>query len=169
MVRRIRALFKHVSLETIDLNLNEVIAEVLHLLSSETARRRVAVETVLAANLPTVVGDRVQLQQLIFNLLLNGIEAMDIVVDRPKKLFIRTKLQSPEAVLVEIRDWGVGIEDSEKVFEAFFTTKESGMGMGLAICRSIIDAHHGRLWAAPADGVGTTFSFTLPVQRSGAP
>jgi hypothetical protein len=168
VVRRIRALFKKASIEKMDLELNKVIAEVLHLLSGETVKRRVAVETDLADDLPPVMGDRVQLQQLTFNLLLNGIEAMDPVLDRPKKLFVRSKRHNPETVLVEIEDSGVGMEDSEKVFEAFFTTKESGMGMGLAVCRSIIDAHHGQLWAASGKGEGTTFSFTLPVQSSAA-
>jgi PAS domain S-box-containing protein len=164
VVRRIRALFKRAAVEKSDLDLNEVIGEVLHLLNVETLRRRVAVETNLGQDLSPVAGDRVQLQQLVFNLLLNGMEAMDAVVDRPKKLSISSKQPSPEIVLVEIRDSGVGLEDSEKVFEAFFTTKQDGMGMGLAICRSIIDAHHGRLWAARGEGPGTTFSFTLPVQ-----
>ena len=169
VVRRIRALFKHAPLEKIELDLNEVIAEVLHLLSGEIAKRRVGVETELADDLPTVIGDRVQVQQLVFNLLLNGIEAMDPILDRPKKLSIRTTQENPETVLVKIQDSGVGLEDSEKVFEAFFTTKGNGMGMGLAICRSIIDAHHGRLWAASAEGSGTTFSFTLPVETSARP
>ncbi|HEY2466502.1 MAG TPA: PAS domain S-box protein [Terracidiphilus sp.] len=166
VVRRIRALFKHVSLEAINLSLNEVIAEVLQLLSGEATRRSVAVQTDLADNLPAVLGDRVHLQQLVFNLLQNGIEAMDPVLDRPRKLAVRSKRQSQEAVLVEIQDSGIGIDDPDKVFEAFFTTKENGMGMGLAVCRSIIDAHHGRLWAESGKGEGTTFSFTLPVQAS---
>jgi len=166
VVRRIRALFKHASLETINLNLNEVIADVLHLLGGETTRRSVAVGTELADNLPTVLGDRVQLQQLVFNLVLNGIEAMDLVLDRPKRLLVRSKLLSQESVLVEIQDSGVGMDDPEKAFEAFFTTKENGMGMGLAICRSIIEAHHGRLWAESGKVAGTTFSFTLPAQAS---
>jgi len=168
VVRRIRALFKQATLDQIELDLNEVIGEVLHLLHGETARRSVAVETDLGQGLAPVVGDRVQLQQLIFNLLLNGIEAMDPVVDRPRKLFVRSKQPSRETVLVEIQDSGVGLGDSEKVFEAFFTTKENGMGMGLAICRSIVDAHHGRLWAASGDGTGATFSFSLPVQERAA-
>ena len=88
---------------------------------------------------------------------------MDYFFDRPKKFFIRSKRQSPETVLVEMRDSGVGLKDPEKVFEAFFTTKENGMSMGLALCRSIIDAHRGRLWAASGEGAGTTFSFTIPV------
>ena len=164
VVRRIRALFKHASLETTVLNLNEVVAEVLHLLNSEAAKRRVGVETELADNLPAVTGDRVQLQQLLFNLLLNGIEAMDSILDRPKKLSIRTALENHDTALVKIQDSGVGLPDPEKVFEAFFTTKESGMGMGLAICRSIVDAHHGRLWAESSEGSGTTFFLTLPVE-----
>ena len=162
VIRRIRALFKHAPLDKIDLDLNEVIAEVLRLLSGERTKRRVSVETDLDKDLGPVAGDRVQLQQVVFNLLLNGIEAMDSVLDRPKKLFIRSKRHSPETVLIEIQDSGVGLKDPEKVFEAFFTTKENGMGMGLAVCRAIIDAHHGRLWAASGEGAGTTFSFTLP-------
>jgi PAS domain S-box-containing protein len=164
VVRRIRALFKRAPLEKIQLDLNEVVGEVVRLMGGETTKRRIVVETDLGKDLAPVTGDRVQLQQLVFNLLLNGIEAMEPVPDRSKKLFIRTKLHSPQTVLVEIRDNGIGLEDSTKAFEAFFTTKENGMGMGLAVCRSIIDAHHGRLWASPGEGAGTTFSFTLPVQ-----
>ena len=164
VVRRIRALFQQAAVEKIELDINEMIGEVLHLLTGETARKRVAVETDLGQDLAPVAGDRVQLQQLVFNLLLNGIEAMDAVVDRPKKLFICSKRPSPETVLVEVRDSGTGLKDPDRIFEAFFTTKENGMGMGLAICRSIIDAHQGRLWAASGEGAGTTFSFTLPVR-----
>jgi len=166
VVRRIRALFKQAVIEKIELDLNEVIGEVLHLLTGETARKRIAVETELGQDLAPVVGDRVQLQQLVFNLLVNAIEAMDPVVDRPKKLFICSKQPSPETVLVEVRDCGAGLKDPDRMFEAFFTTKENGMGMGLAICRSIINAHHGRLWAASGEGAGTTFSFTLPVRAA---
>jgi len=164
IVRRIRGLFKHSAAEEIELDINEVIGEVLHLLRDETARKRVVVETDLADALGPVLGDRVQLQQLIFNLLLNAIEAMDPVVDHPKQLLITSKRPSPETVLVEVRDCGPGIKDPNKIFDAFFTTKEKGMGMGLAICRSIIDVHRGRLWAASAEGIGTTFSFTLPTR-----
>jgi PAS domain S-box-containing protein len=163
IVRRIRGLFKQAPLEKIDLDLNEVIGEVLVLLGGEITKREVATEMDLDKGLAAVLGDRVQLQQLVFNLLLNGIEAMDSVVGRPKKVFISSKRHNPETVLVEIRDSGVGLKDPEKVFEAFFTTKENGMGMGLAVCRSIIEGHQGRLWAASGEGAGTTFSFTLPV------
>jgi len=166
VVRRIRALFKRAAHEEVTLDLNEVIGEVLGLLRGETAKRRVMVETNLGQNLPPVTGDRVQLQQLILNLLLNGIEAMDPVTDYPKRLFIRSIQQPDDMVLVEIRDSGVGLKDPDTVFEAFFTTKENGMGMGLAICRSIVQAHNGRLWAASAEGPGATFCFTLPLQLS---
>ena len=138
----------------------------LHLLQGEALRRRVSVEADLGQDLAAVVGDRVQLQQLVFNLLLNGIEAMDVVLDRPKKLSICSRQHSKEDVLVEIKDSGTGLKEPGRMFEAFFTTKENGMGMGLAICRSIIDAHQGRLWAAPSEGLGATFSFTLPVQAN---
>ena len=150
-MRRIRALFKQAALEKIELDLNEVIGEVLHLLNGETAKKRITVETDLDQDLAPVAGDRVQLQQLVFNLLLNGIEAMDPVVDRLKRLSIRSKHSSPETVLVEVRDSGIGLKDPDRIFDAFFTTKESGMGMGLAICRSIVDAHQGRLWAAAGE------------------
>jgi hypothetical protein len=120
----------------------------------------------LGQDLAPVIGDRVQLQQLIFNLLLNGIEAMDPVVDGSKKLSICSKRSSAETVLVEVRDCGTGVKDPDRIFEAFFTTKENGMGMGLAICRSIVDAHRGRLWAASGEGPGATFSFSLPVKAA---
>ncbi len=164
VVGRIRALFKQASVAKIALDLNEVIREVLHLLNGEITRRRVTVETDLSGDLPPIAGDRVQLQQLVFNLLLNAIEAMDGVVDRPKQLFICSKRPSAEAILVEVRDSGTGLKDAERVFEAFFTSKENGMGMGLAICRSIVEAHHGRLWASSGESAGATFSFTLPVR-----
>jgi signal transduction histidine kinase len=163
VVRHIRALFKKTAPEKIALSVNEVIDEVLSLIHNETVRKRIAIETDLEAKLPLTLGDRVQLQQVIFNLLLNGIEAMEAVSDRPKKLLIRSKLQSPDAILIEIRDYGTGLADLEKVFEAFYTTKEKGMGMGLSICRSIVEAHGGRLGISPSQGPGTTFFFTLPL------
>jgi len=166
VVRRVRALFKRAAHEEVSLDLNQVIGEVLSLLRSETAKRLVIVETDLGHDLPPVTGDRVQLQQLILNLLLNGIEAMDPVKDRPRRLFIRSGRERDDTVLVEIRDSGIGLKDPETVFDAFFTTKESGMGMGLAICRSIVQAHNGRLWAASGEGPGATFCFTLPLPPS---
>jgi signal transduction histidine kinase len=164
VVRRIRALFRQSEVERAELDVNEVIGEVVHLIGGEAARKHVLVETHLVLGLPRVIGDRIQLQQLVFNLLMNGMEAMESVVGTTRKLFIRSRRYSSDSVLVEVQDSGTGLADPEKVFEAFFTTKEKGMGMGLAICRSIINAHHGRLWAESAEGAGTTFSFTLPVQ-----
>ena len=166
VVRRIRALFRRAPADKAMLNLNEVIGEVLRLLASETAKRQVSVETDLMQDLPLVPGDRVQLQQVLLNLLLNGVEAMDSVHDRSRKLTVRSALESAETVLVEVRDTGAGLENPEKVFEAFVTTKQNGMGMGLAICRSIVEAHNGRLWAASAEGSGARFCFALPVRMS---
>jgi PAS domain S-box-containing protein len=169
VVRRVRSLFKRGDMPKVALDLNDVIAEMLRLVDSERARKGVALLTDLAPALPLVLGDRVELQQLVHNLLLNGLEAMDSVVDRPRTLFIRSAWLSNEMAQVEIRDDGVGLKEPEKAFEAFFTTKENGMGMGLAICRSIVEAHGGRLWAASVDGPGASFCFTLPFERTTAP
>jgi len=176
VVRHMRALFKKTALERVALNVNEVIEEVLSLIHNETVTKQIDVETDLEKRLPPTLGDRVQLQQIIFNLLLNGIEAMEAVTDRPKKLIIRSKMQGSDAILVEIRDYGAGVADSDKVFEAFYTTKEKGMGMGLSICRSIVEAHGGQLGISPSQGPesqgpesqgpGTTFFFTLPLGTS---
>jgi len=165
VVRRIRALFQRAEPEKTPLELNDVVAEVLRLLRCEIVRQSVAVETHLAENLPHIMADRVQLQQVIFNMLVNGIEAMD-KTNQPKKLQIRSQKQDAGMALVEIRDFGTGLKDPDKIFEAFFTTKKTGMGMGSAICRSIIDAHGGRLWAAPTNGPGATICFTLPLEEN---
>ena len=166
VVRHIRALFRKTALEKADLDINDVIDEVIRLIPKETVEKRITIETDLEKRLPAVSGDRVQLQQVIFNLLLNGIEAMETVVDAPRKLFICSRLQGSDAIVVEIRDYGTGIADSEKIYEAFYTTKEKGMGMGLSICRSIVEAHGGRLGTAPSEGPGTTFFFTLPLRTN---
>jgi PAS domain S-box-containing protein len=167
VVRRIRALFRHATLEKVALDVNEVVGEVLHLLSGETTKRRVTVETDLETALPPVVADRIQVQQLVLNLLINGLEAMDEVADRPRKLTIRSRQHCESTALVEIQDSGPGLKDPDKIFEAFFTTKENGMGMGLTICRTIVEAHEGRLWASQGEGSGTVFHFVLPL-KSGA-
>ena len=163
VVRRIRALFKRAAAEKSMVNVNHVIGEVLRLLAGEIARRGVSVDTDLWEDAPLVYGDRVQLQHLILNLLLNGMDAMESVGDRPKRLWIRSNPDSRGQIQIELRDNGVGLEDPGKIFEAFFTTKENGMGMGLAICRSIVEAHEGKLWIAPQEGPGATFCVTLPV------
>jgi PAS domain S-box-containing protein len=166
IVRRVRALFKRAPGDKVALDLNAVIGEVLHLLRGDTEKMGIIVETDLDKKLPHVVADRIQLQQVVLNLVLNGIEAMDQVVDRQKKIFIRSARENSDAAVVEIRDHGTGFENPERAFEAFFTTKEKGMGMGLAICRSIIEAHHGRLWVAPGQGPGATVCFTIPLQST---
>jgi PAS domain S-box-containing protein len=165
VVRRIRALFRGSDVEQVQLDLNEVIREVVRLLEHEAARKQVVMETAMAQGLPKVDGDRVQVQQLVFNLMTNAIEAMESEAGGARRLFIRSRQLSRESVLIEVQDSGPGLSDADKAFDAFYTTKANGMGMGLAICRSIVDAHRGRLWAESADGEGTTFSFTLPVER----
>jgi signal transduction histidine kinase len=122
----------------------------------------------LAADLPDTLGDRVQLQQVIVNLVLNGIEAMSDVSGRPRRLVVSSRMQSADEVLVAVRDSGIGIssKDEKRIFDPFFTTKAQGMGMGLAISHSIIEAHGGRLWAAGNIDHGATVQFTLPINPS---
>ena len=162
VVNRVRALFKHSTPATTPLNLNDVIEKVRQLMLEEVSRRSVSIETDLDRDLPSTLADRVQLQQVMVNLLRNGIEAMEATTDGPKLLAIRSRREA-NAVRIEVCDRGTGLEDPENVFRPFFTTKKTGMGMGLAICRSIIEAHQGRLWAAQNESRGTTFGFTLPV------
>ena len=124
----------------------------------------------LAADVPPVLGDRVQLQQVILNLAMNGVEAMASVADRPRELLIRSRQHESDKVLVAVQDRGIGIDSQnlEKIFDTFFTTKSQGMGMGLAINRSIVENHGGQLWARPNDGPGVTFEFALPIEIAGA-
>ena len=119
----------------------------------------------LAADVPAVLGDRIQLQQVILNLVMNGIEAMDTVTDRPREILIRSCEHESDQLLIAVQDSGVGIDSQNlgKIFDAFYTTKPQGMGMGLAISRSIVENHGGRLWAVPNDSPGATFQFTLDV------
>jgi signal transduction histidine kinase len=163
IVRRVRALFKRTALEMTSVDVTEIIDEVLHLLGGEASKRQVAIKRELSVGLPPVFADRIQVQQLLFNLFVNALDAMEFVRDRPKVLRIGSRYDGPDGVVVEIRDTGVGLIDPNRAFEPFFSTKANGMGMGLTICRSIVEAHHGTLWVAPSDGPGTTFSFRLPV------
>lgn len=161
VIRNVRSMFKRSASEKVQLHINEVIHEALRLLRGEIGRRRVTVQTELADNLPLVHADRVQLQQLVLNLLMNALEAMDSLTDRPKEILIRSEAAG-EGVVVTIRDHGVGFQNAEKIFDPFFTTKTQGMGMGLAISRTIVEAHNGRLWAESKGNHGATFSFTIP-------
>jgi len=171
IIKRIRALVKKAETETVPLNINDAIREVVALAGAEARRNRVALRTELAEDLPPVVGDRVQLQQVIINLVMNGTEAMSSVADRPRELLVRSRRDQSDRVLVAVHDVGIGIkpEDLKKIFDTFYSTKPQGMGMGLAITRSIIENHGGRLWALPNDGPGMTFQFTLPVKPVDAP
>ncbi|HYS00679.1 MAG TPA: PAS domain S-box protein [Gemmatimonadales bacterium] len=166
VVNRIRALFKRTDLTRTPLDLNEVIREVNRLMADEVAARSVGIETDLADDVPPILADRVQMQQVIVNLVRNGVEAMESEESHPKMLKIRSRRDGTNSVLIEIRDQGSGLEDVERVFEPFFTTKKTGMGMGLAISRWIVEAHQGRLWATSNTPRGAVFSFTLPIASS---
>ena len=164
VIVRLRALFskREFTLELLDLN--EATREVIALSLSDLQRSRVVLQSDLADDLPTVTGDRIQLQQVILNLLRNASDAMLDLQDRPRQLLIRTEQEDGGRVRVSVRDAGVGVEAEgiEKLFDAFYTTKGDGMGIGLSVSRSIIESHHGRLWAEPNDGPGATFSFSIP-------
>jgi PAS domain S-box-containing protein len=165
VIARIRALVRKAAPQRARLAINDVIAEVIALADSELRRHGVALHTDLAAALPLVLGDRIQLQQVLLNLLLNGMEAMRTVTDRPRALIVRSQPEEAAAIRVGVQDVGPGVapQDLERIFTAFVTTKPEGLGMGLAISRSIIEAHGGRLWATANDGPGATVQFTLPI------
>jgi signal transduction histidine kinase len=164
IVKRLRSLFCKKGATSESLDLNEATREVITLSLSELERNKVIVRTELAAELPAVQGDRVQLQQVILNLFLNASDSMSSVDDRPRQLLIRTERDKKDCVQLSVRDTGVGFEPRgvDRLFDAFYTTKSSGMGIGLSVSRSIIESHKGRLWATPNDGPGATFSFSIP-------
>jgi signal transduction histidine kinase len=164
MVRRIRDLFKKAAPERVRVNINEVIEETLALIRSEALRKDVSFKRELGSQLPFVLCDRVQLQQVVLNLMMNGIEAMSSVDGRIRQLCIRSARHDPNQVLITVADSGAGIDPQVigRIFEPFYTTKPQGIGMGLAISRSIIEAHGGRLWAEPRTPHGATFQCTLP-------
>jgi PAS domain S-box-containing protein len=170
VIRRVRALANKTSLEKGPLDINDVIREVIALVQRELIRHLVSLRMELAPALPMICGDRVQLQQVMINLVMNGIEAMQSVTDRPRELVVRSGRDEPGQALISVADCGVGIsaENADRLFNAFFTTKASGMGMGLSICRSIVEAHDGRLWATANVPHGATFQFTLPVNADNA-
>src|SRR5438552_1766127 len=164
VISRIRALVKKSGTEQAYLDINEVIREVVGLTQTEIQKNGVALRMELAADLPRVLGDRVQLQQVFLNLVMNSIEAMSAVTDRARELVICSHQHESDQVFVAVQDSGIGIdqENLEKIFNAFYTTKSQGMGMGLAISRSIVENHGGRLWATANESRGAVFQFTLP-------
>lgn len=165
VIQRVRALANKSTEQKAPLDINEVVNEVVGLVQHELLRHRVLLRLELAPALPLVLGDRIQLQQVVINLVINGIEAMVLVMDRPRELLIRTSLDDGGQIVALVKDCGTGLatENAEKLFDAFYTTKSGGMGMGLSICRSIVAAHGGRLSALENAGPGATFQFTLPL------
>jgi signal transduction histidine kinase len=161
---RLRALFSKREFTLESLALNEAIQEVVALSRSDLQRHRVVLQSELADDLPNVTGDRIQLQQVILNLLRNASDAMVDVHDRPRQLLVKTERAGDDRVRVTVRDAGLGVDPQvmDKLFDAFYTTKSDGMGIGLSVSRSIIERHHGRLWAERNDGPGTTFGFLVP-------
>jgi signal transduction histidine kinase len=170
VITRLRALFSKKEAANESVDLNEAAREVIALSASELQRSRVILRSELAEDVPPVIGDRVQLQQVMLNLLLNASDAMSSVDDRPRQVVIRTDLDKDDRVRLAVQDAGVGFDpqDVNKLFEAFYTTKGGGMGIGLSVSRSIIESHHGRLFATPNDGPGATFSFSIPRVPEGA-
>jgi C4-dicarboxylate-specific signal transduction histidine kinase len=164
VIARLRTLFKKTGAAYEPFDLNEATREVLALSLRELHRGKVEVQTELAEDLPAVVGDRVQLQQVVLNLVLNAAEAMSVVEDRTRRLVVRTERAAGDRVTVVVRDSGPGFapEQANRLFETFYTTKRDGMGIGLSISRSIIDRHQGQMWATCGDGPGATFGFSIP-------
>ena len=164
VITHLRAMFGQTEFTVESLDLNEAAREVIAVSLNDLRRNRVVLQSELAEDLPTITGDRIQLQQVILNLLRNASDAMVGVDDRPRQLLIRTQRDDGDRVRVTVRDAGAGVDPAslDKLFDAFYTTKSDGMGIGLSVSRSIVERHHGRLWAAPNDGAGTTFSFSIP-------
>jgi PAS domain S-box-containing protein len=170
VIRRVRALAKKTDGEKVPLDVNDVVREAIALAQPELTSHQVSLRLELASDLPMTLGDRVQLQQVIINLVMNGIEAMQSVTDRPRELAIGSHQDEAHRVLVTVTDSGAGIsaENADRLFNAFFTTKSNGMGMGLSICRSIVEAHGGRMSALNNVGRGARFQFTLPLHQGAA-
>jgi PAS domain S-box-containing protein len=164
VIRRIRALIKKAPQGKETFAINEAILEVVAMARGELLKNGVSVETLLATDLPPIEGDRVQLQQVILNLIINAVEAMGTLADGARKLQIGTEIDALRGVIVQVRDSGPGLAAAalDHLFDAFYTTKPNGMGMGLSICRSIVEAHGGRIWAAPNSPRGANFQFALP-------
>ena len=164
VIRSLRALAKKSGPQLTKLDIDEVIKEVLALVRSELRRHNVVLFTELAAGDRQILGDRIQLQQVLLNLIMNGVQAMREVTEGTRELTVSSTFTEPSSVLVAIEDTGAGLDPvvAQNMFQPFFTTKSDGLGMGLSICRSIIDAHGGRLWADANEPRGAVFQFTLP-------
>ena len=171
VIQRVRALAKRTDIQKAPLHINDAVGEVISLVQREMFDHRVSLRKELASTLPMVFADRIQLRQVIINLVINGIEAMQAVTDRPRELTIQSRPEGEHQVLLTVKDCGVGIsaENAGRLFSPFFTTKPNGMGMGLSICRSVIEAHGGRVWAEPNLPKGAIFHFTLPLHQENAP
>jgi PAS domain S-box-containing protein len=169
VITRLRALFSKKEPTTESVNLNDAVLDVIALSIVELQKNRVMLRPELADDLPLVTGDRVQLQQVILNLLRNGSDAMSTVEDRPRQLVIKTERDEGDRVRLTVQDAGVGFDPqaADRLFDAFYTTKGDGMGIGLSVSRSIVDRHHGRLWATLNDGPGAAFSFSIPRTAEG--
>jgi PAS domain S-box-containing protein len=169
VIERVRALARRSPLERLPLRLEDIVTDVVALTASEAAARRVTVRVDVGHDLPVVSGDRVQLQQVLLNLVVNGMDAMGVVPEPERLLEISTRWDGTPVVTIRVQDRGVGLDPAqvERLFEAFYTTKPKGMGMGLAISRTIIALHGGRLWAEPNQGSGATFSFSVPAVDRG--
>jgi signal transduction histidine kinase len=163
VIGRIRALMRKTPPPMQRLDISQVVREVLALARNELSGHGIIVKTELGTDIPDVLGDRIQLQQLILNLVMNGIDAMSTIVDRPRELLIKSA-RHLDSVLIQVQDSGKGLdpEQADRIFEPFFSTKSQGVGMGLSISRSIVEAHGGRLWATPGSQYGVIFQFTLP-------
>jgi C4-dicarboxylate-specific signal transduction histidine kinase len=166
VISRIRSLINKAAPERARVQLNEVVSEVAALAESQATRNDVSIEIDLASNLPAVLGDKIQLQQVMLNLMINGIESMSGVSRRPRRLLIRTARHEDGQVHVSVHDSGAGVDTGlmARLFEPFFTTRSDGIGMGLPISRSIVEAHGGRLWAESTENQGSVFQFTLPCE-----
>jgi signal transduction histidine kinase len=164
VIKRIRDLLHKAPTERVPLNINETIQEVIALVSNDVLRSKVELRAELAADLPPVIGDRIQLQQVILNLILNGKEAMSGVQSHARELLVSSGKSGSDEVVVAVRDSGNGLDQKnvDRIFDPFFTTKPEGTGLGLSISRTIIEAHEGTLWAIPNENRGATMQFTLP-------
>jgi signal transduction histidine kinase len=170
IVGRIRALVQKSHVDLVPLDINVAVNDGVSLMRHAMVHRRITLDLDLAPELPAVLGDRVQLQQVVINLIGNAVQAMADIRDRPRVLCIQSRLENAGHVLVSVRDSGVGIdrEAASRLFDALYTTKPNGMGLGLSICHTIITAHGGRIWASNNPQPGATFSFSLPLMRGGA-